>query len=132
MADMLALSDSQLRALWEAGAGLPITNREARHIPRARRRTVQFRQLQPPIHRRFTKLSRSQDGDVVPANLNTDESTANDEAQPDGNLIEQRRIQTIRVRGILDSRDNAVAAAYKFLTEDILFEIFHPQKAHVE
>ena len=68
----------------------------------------------------------------MPANLNTDESTANDEAQPDGNLIEQRRIQTIRVRGILDSRDNAVAAAYKFLTEDILFEIFHPQKAHVE
>jgi hypothetical protein len=99
MADMLALSDSQLRALWEAGAGLPITNREARHIPRARRRTVAVPQLQPPIRRRFTKLSRSQDGDVVPANLNTDESTANDEAQPDGNLIEQRRIPTIRVRG---------------------------------
>src|SRR5262249_16857060 len=31
--------------------------------------------------------SRSQDGDVVPANLNTDESTAKDEAQPDGNLL---------------------------------------------
>ena len=30
--------------------------------------------------------SRSQDGDVVPANLNTDESTAKDEAQLDANL----------------------------------------------
>lgn len=29
---------------------------------------------------------------------------------------------------ILDSRDNAVAAAYKFLTEDILFEIFTHKK----
>jgi hypothetical protein len=31
--------------------------------------------------------SRSQDGDVVPANLNTDESTAKDEPQLDGNLL---------------------------------------------
>jgi hypothetical protein len=29
---------------------------------------------------------------------------------------------------ILDSRDNAIAAAYKFLTEDILFEIFTHKK----
>src|SRR5215831_5852708 len=31
--------------------------------------------------------SRSQDGDGVPANLNTDESTAKDEAQLDGKLL---------------------------------------------
>jgi len=165
----------------------------------------------PPIYK---DDSRSQDGDVVPANLNTDESTAKDKAQPDGNLLATNQSSDPRAakknlsyladyaysevppetkpadtvlksledipRGtpveeikrvadafgmdfnfmkavakiesdfnpkqrtgsyiglfqlsnaefqqygsgdILDSRDNAVAAAYKFLTEDILFEI---------
>jgi hypothetical protein len=37
----------------------------------------------PPIYK---DDSRSQDGDVVPTNLNTDESTATDDAPQDGNL----------------------------------------------
>jgi hypothetical protein len=63
----------------------------------------------PPIYK---DESRLQDGDVVPTNLNTDEPTAKDEAQLDGNLPATNQFSDLK-----DAKQNFSYLAYYAYSE---------------